>query len=143
MNTLFMILKVILVAWSIIIIGNFFRSSCLVITSRMNQIDDEVYLIRKAKTLLLLGVVTVWITAILIYYAEHLFLGKATEYSANITYFTGIILIIITILSAVLAVAVAWGKGESKQIYVSVFRNLVGVGFVFSIISWLMTLVIS
>ena len=143
MPALLAILKIISVIWIIIVTGNFFRTTCLVIALRINQTDDEACSIKKAKSLLLLGFFTVWITAILIYHAEHLLFGKVTEYSANITYFTGIILLIITILSAVLAVVTAWGKSQNKQIYVTVFRGMVGEGFVFSIILWLTALKIS
>lgn len=143
MPTLLMILKIISAIWVIIVVGNFFRSSYLVIALRINQTDDDGYSIKKAKSLLLLGVFSSWIAIILIYYAEHLLFGRATGYSSIMTYFMGIFLLLIAILSAVMTVVTAWSISESKQIYVSVFQSLVGESFAFSIILWLTTLVMS
>lgn len=141
MYALLTVLKVVSVIWMVIVVGNFFRSSYFVIVSRTYQTDDESY-IKRAKKLLFLGVFTAWITAALVFFEEQLVLKKTTEYSVNIMYYTGMALLIITVLSVALAIVLAWGKDENKQIYISVYYNLVWKGFIFSIILWLTALAI-
>jgi len=93
-------------------------------------------LIRRAKSLLILGVFVSWFSAIAIYIKEKIMYGKSTEYSSNILFFIGLLFLIITLVSAITAIFVSWSKNEQNHYCVSIFHSLFGVSFVFAILIW-------
>lgn len=135
MPMILMILKVVLAVWVSVVVVNYFGSLCDVFVSIKNRIDINIDSIRKARFLLVLGMMSVWITSLLVYFEEVLLIGKSTEYSASLMYVMGIVSSIISIATAISAVAVVWSKSQYK-LYTFMFGNLVGIGFAFTIVLW-------
>jgi hypothetical protein len=142
MPTILMILKVILAVWMSAIAVNYFCSLYGIFVSIRNQTDINIDSIRRARFLLVLGIMSVWITSLLIYFEEILLIGKSTEYSAVLMYVMGIVSLIITITTAISAISVAWSKNQYK-LYTFIFGNFVGISFVFTIVLWVSVWAIS
>jgi len=143
METILSIYKGILAVGVMLVIGNFFRALYWVFASIINRTEIDSVLVKRSKSLLVLGVLVAWFVSITIYLGEKMIYGKSTEYSTNIMFLVGILLLIITIVSAISAIVVAWSKNKQNRSCVPIFRNLVGMSFDFAIMMWLSTWAIS
>lgn len=142
MAAIILLFKTVLVVWSLLIVGNYFRSLYLTFAYLKNKSEIDTVSISRAKMLLLLGVAADWITAVAIRYGECMIYGKSSEYSANFLFVVGVLLLIIALVSAVLAVAVAWSKNTQNRSFATSFKSLVGTNFAFAIVLWSSTWVI-
>ena len=128
------LIKIILVLWSAIIIGNYFRTLywALISSYNLNDIDTEFF--DKSKSLLMLGGFSIWISATSVYFGEHLLIGKSTGYSATLMYVIGILFLIVTIVSAISTVLVAWSRNKQNHSCLPILKKIVKFSFVLTIV---------
>lgn len=128
--------------WIVIVAGNFFRSLYWVFDAIKHNMDVDAVSTGRARRLLLFGIVAEWITALAIDLGEQMIGAVSTGYSANLLLYTGALLLVITVLSAVFSVAAAWNRNIQDRSCVSAFESLAGLSFVFAMVLWFSVLVI-
>lgn len=131
------LIKVLLVLLLLAAAVNELRVIAWLLGTVIRRVEVMPSAIQKAGRLWTAAVVSVWITTILIFFAESILTSFLTWYPYRLLYATGLLLLIMVLLAGVAAVAAAMSRAEDGGLCGSILQRDILRNSIFAILIWI------
>ena len=141
MEILLLCYKIILIIALLFIVSNIIRVNFNVLKSITNHSEIDINQIGKAKNSFYVVVVSIWLTATMLFFFEKSLLGFTTLFVPMLFYYTGIIIILISLINSLVVIIgeIKRHKNNKQSIYrFSVeYKNSLIVSFFLITLVWM------